>query len=87
MSIPKYISQPLGTISETNNFESEFNTASANGKFLLQIFTSVAEFERNLISERTKVGLVNVRKRNKFSGRSRGPKKETIEKYQFTKHL
>ena len=35
--------------------EPEFDTTSANGKFLLQIFAAVAEFERNLISERTKV--------------------------------
>ena len=42
--------------------EPEFDTASANGKFLLHIFAAVAEFERNLISERTKVGLANARK-------------------------
>lgn len=67
--------------------EPEFNTASANGKFLLQIFAAVAEFERNLISERTKVGLANARKRKKLLGRPRGSKKETIEKYHFAKYL
>ncbi|WP_298539967.1 recombinase family protein [uncultured Aquimarina sp.] len=67
--------------------EPEFDTTSANGKFLLQIFAAVAEFERNLISERTKVGLVNARKRKKLLGRPKGPKKETIEKYQYAKHL
>lgn len=36
--------------------EPQFDTTSANGKFLLQIFGAVAEFERNLISERTKIG-------------------------------
>lgn len=34
--------------------EPAFDTNSSNGKFLLQIFGAVAEFERNLISERTK---------------------------------
>ena len=67
--------------------EPEFNTASANGKFLLPIFAAVAEFERNLISERTKVGLANARKRNKLLGRPTGSKKETIEKYHFAKYL
>ena len=67
--------------------EPEFDTTSANGKFLLQIFAAVAEFERNLISERTKVGLQNARKRKKLLGRPKGPKKETIEKYQYAKHL
>jgi DNA invertase Pin-like site-specific DNA recombinase len=67
--------------------EPEFDTASANGKFLLHIFAAVAEFERNLISERTKVGLANARKRNKLLGRPTGSKKETIEKYHFAKYL
>ena len=67
--------------------EPEFDTTSANGKFLLQIFAAVAEFERNLISERTKVGLNNARKRNKLLGRPSGSKKETIEKYHFAKYL
>jgi DNA invertase Pin-like site-specific DNA recombinase len=67
--------------------EPEFDTTSANGRFLLQIFAAVAEFERNLISERTKVGLDNARRRNKLLGRPKGPKEETIEKYQFVKHL
>lgn len=67
--------------------EPEFNTKSANGKFLLQIFAAVAEFERNLISERTKTGLKNARQRKKNLGRPIGPKKETIEKYEYAKHL
>lgn len=67
--------------------EPEFDTTSANGKFLLQIFAAVAEFERNLISERTKVGLENARKRNKLLGRPKGAKVETIEKYHYAKHL
>tara|TARA_Y100001001_G_C7999989_1_gene305919 strand:+ start:49 stop:636 length:588 start_codon:yes stop_codon:yes gene_type:complete len=67
--------------------EPEFDTTSANGKFLLQIFAAVAEFERNLISERTKVGLDNARKRNKLLGRPKGAKVETIEKYNYAKHL
>ncbi len=67
--------------------EPQFDTTSANGKFLLQIFASVAEFERNLISERTKAGLVNARKRKKHLGRPKGPKKETLEKYNYANHL
>lgn len=67
--------------------EPEFDTSTANGKFLLQIFAAVAEFERNLISERTKVGLNNARERNKLLGRPKGAKGETIEKYHFAKHV
>lgn len=45
--------------------EPAFDTTSANGKFIIQIFGAVAEFERNLISERTKSGLEGARKRKK----------------------
>lgn len=67
--------------------EPEFDTTSANGKFLLQIFASVAEFERNLISERTKMGLANARKRKKLLVRPKGVSNSTKEKYHFAKHL
>lgn len=67
--------------------EPAFDTTSANGKFIIQIFGAVAEFERNLISERTKSGLDGARKRNKLLGRPKGAKNETIEKYQYALHL
>ena len=67
--------------------ESEFDTTNSNGRFLLQIFGAVAEFERNLISERTRVGLTNARKRKKLLGRPKGAKKETLEKYHYAQHL
>jgi len=67
--------------------EPEFDTTSANGRFILQIFGAVAEFERNLISERTRFGLDNARKRKKLLGRPKGAKKETVEKYNYAQHL
>lgn len=67
--------------------EPEFDTTSSNGRFLLQIFGAVAEFERNLISERTKLGLNNARARKKLLGRPKGAKKATIEKYYYAQHL
>lgn len=67
--------------------EPAFDTTSANGKFVIQIFGAVAEFERNLISERTKSGLEGARKRKKLLGRPKGASKESLEKYQFAKHL
>ncbi|NKI28183.1 recombinase family protein [Arenibacter sp. 6A1] len=67
--------------------EPEFDTTSANGKFLLQIFAAVAEFERNLIRERTKTGLDSARKRGKLLGRPQGASEKTREKYQYAKHL
>lgn len=67
--------------------ETAFDTTSANGKFIIQIFGAVAEFERNLISERTKTGLEGARRRNKHLGRPKGATSESLEKYQYAKHL
>lgn len=67
--------------------EPAFDTTSANGKFIIQIFGAVAEFERNLISERTKYGLEGARRRKKLLGRPKGSSQKSIEKYQFAKHL
>lgn len=67
--------------------EPAFDTTSANGKFIIQIFGAVAEFERNLISERTEAGLEGARRRNKLLGRPKGASKESVERYQYAKHL
>ena len=52
----------------------DIDTTSSNGRLLFHIFGAVAEFERELIRERTKLGLkraVNVGKR----GRDKKPRK------------
>lgn len=67
--------------------EPAFDTTSANGRFVIQIFGAVAEFERNLIAERTKAGLDGARKRNKHLGRPTGVSQELLERYQFALHL
>lgn len=48
------------------------NTSTSGGKLVFSVFASLAEFERNLISERTKEGLAAARRRGKKGGR---PKK------------
>ena len=48
------------------------DTTTTSGKLVFHIFASLAEFEKNLISERTKAGLKAARKRGKIGGR---PKK------------
>lgn len=67
--------------------EPAFDTTSANGVFIIQIFSAFAEFERNLISERTKSGLEGAKRRNKLLGRPTGASKNSLEKYQYAKHL
>jgi len=67
--------------------EPVFDTTTSGGMFLFQIFGAVAEFERNLIRERTMAGLENARKRKKLLGRPSGIKKETIDKYKYANYL
>lgn len=45
------------------------DTTTANGKLIFHIFCALAEFERNLISERTKAGLKAARARGRLGGR------------------
>jgi DNA invertase Pin-like site-specific DNA recombinase len=48
----------------------EIDTTTASGKLVFGIFAALAEFERELISERTKAGLEAARSRGREGGRS-----------------
>jgi DNA invertase Pin-like site-specific DNA recombinase len=48
------------------------DTTSSQGKLIFNIFASLAEFERDLIRERTKAGLAAARARGRIGGRPRG---------------
>ena len=45
------------------------DTSTANGRLILGIFAALAEYERELISERTKAGLLSARARGRLGGR------------------
>ena len=47
----------------------DIDTGSANGRLMLGLFAALAQFERDLISERTKAGLVAARAAGKTVGR------------------
>lgn len=47
----------------------QIDTGSAAGKLIFHVFASLAEFERNLIRERTKAGLDAARARGRLGGR------------------
>ncbi len=55
----------IGFRSLTENID----TSSSGGRLIFHIFSSIAEFERDLIRERTKAGLEAARKRGKHGGR------------------
>jgi DNA invertase Pin-like site-specific DNA recombinase len=49
--------------------ESWLDTTTAHGKMLFTIFAGIAQFERDLTSERTKEGILAAKKRGKLPGR------------------
>ncbi|MAU13877.1 MAG: resolvase [Anaerolineaceae bacterium] len=54
----------------------QIDTTSAHGKFTFHIFASLAEFERDIIRERTKAGLEAARARGRKGGRPAGLSKK-----------
>lgn len=48
---------------------STIDTTTANGRLIFGIFAALAEYERELISERTKAGLASARARGRKGGR------------------
>jgi DNA invertase Pin-like site-specific DNA recombinase len=56
------------------------DTTTPHGKLTFHIFASLAEFERDIISERTKAGLASARARGRKGGRPKGLSKEAQNK-------
>lgn len=56
------------------------DTTTAHGRLIFNIFSSLAEFERDLIIERTRAGLASARARGRLGGKPKGlsPKAEAI---------
>ena len=60
------------------------DTSSANGRLFFKLMGSLAEFERDLISERTKAGLDSARARGRVGGR---PPSMTPEKVKVARRM
>jgi DNA invertase Pin-like site-specific DNA recombinase len=78
-------------ITELNNrtigFKSlteQIDTTTSGGKLIFHIFGALAEFERDIIKERTQAGLEAARKRGKLGGR---PKALSPEKIKLARRL
>jgi DNA invertase Pin-like site-specific DNA recombinase len=69
------------------SIQDAINTGAATGRFTFNIFASLAEFEREIISERTKAGLIAARARGRKGGRPPGFSKETLSKIKAVKVL
>lgn len=57
----------------------EIDTTTANGRLVFGIFAALAEFERELIRERTQAGLAAARARGRNGGRPRKMDEHTIK--------
>ncbi len=51
------------------SLEEKINTSSAAGELVFHVFAAIAHFERRLIAERTKDGIIAARARGKHPGR------------------
>jgi DNA invertase Pin-like site-specific DNA recombinase len=63
------------------------DTTTAQGRLVFNIFASLAEFERELISERTNAGLDNARRKGKRLGRPAGLSQERLRKASAARDL
>ena len=72
----KLIEKKVGLIS----LNDPIDTSTAQGRMVFGIFASLAEFERELIRERTQAGLKSARVRGRKGGRPKGMTQAAIEK-------
>lgn len=66
------------------SLQEQIDTTSSSGKLVFHIFCALAEFERNLIRERTNAGLAAARARGRLGGR---PQKLTDKQIAIGKSL
>lgn len=65
----------------------QIDTTTPQGKLTFHLFAALAEFERDIISERTKAGLASARARGRTGGRKKGLSKEAKDKAMLAETL
>lgn len=72
------------------SLQESIDTTTSSGKLVFHIFAALAEFERNLIRERTNAGLAAARARGKMGGRKKSlnakERRRAVETYQRKNH-
>lgn len=81
--VEKFKKQDIGL----QSLHDPIDTTTSHGMLIFSIFASLAEFERNVIRERTKAGLESARARGKVGGRPKGLNKEAVKKSELAKTL
>lgn len=71
----KHLIEVINDLSEKNigfqSLQEKIDTTTSGGKLIFHIFASLAEFERDIIRERTNAGLKAARARGRVGGRPR----------------
>ena len=79
----KHLIDLVGKLEDRNigfkSLQEAIDTTSSGGKLIFHIFGALAEFERNLIQERTKAGLAAARARGKKGGRPKALNDQQIQ--------
>lgn len=70
------VNEMQGKGAEFQSLDDHIDTTTPQGKFTFHLFAALAEFERDIIRERTKAGLVAARARGRKGGRPKGLSKE-----------
>ncbi len=72
------------------SLQESIDTTTSSGKLVFHIFAALAEFERNLIRERTNAGLASARARGKLGGRKKSlsvkERKRAVEMHKQKNH-
>jgi DNA invertase Pin-like site-specific DNA recombinase len=84
----KHLIETVGELEERQigfrSLQEAIDTTTSGGRLVFQIFGALAEFERNLIRERTMAGLAAARARGRKGGRPRSlTKKKALLLYQL----
>jgi DNA invertase Pin-like site-specific DNA recombinase len=69
------------------SLQEQVDTSTSGGKLVFHLFGMLAEFERDLIRERTQAGLAAARARGRVGGRPRAQALNTPEKVQLARAL
>ncbi|WP_446500473.1 recombinase family protein [Photorhabdus aballayi] len=69
------------------SLQEHIDTTSAGGRLIFHLFGALAEFERNLIRERTQSGLIAARARGRLGGRKPEKQKLALQLYHKRRHI
>ena len=73
-TVEKFENQNIGLLSLTESI----NTTTSGGRLIFHIFASLAEFERSIIRERTKAGLLAAKQNGRIGGRPSSLKEKDL---------